>query len=189
MNYDQDIEVIVETKRLYLRKLTQEDFCDLCLILQDEEVMYAYEHAFDDEEVQVWLDRQLYRYAHDGIGLWGVILKDQNKLIGQCGLTIQSIGKENVTEVGYLFQKEYWHQGYATEAARACKQYAFEQLHVKEVYSIIRDTNIASQYVAKRNGMHIVGGITKYYYGLALPHVLYRITNLEYEAQSTIVPE
>lgn len=77
-------ENILETKRLYLRKLTQDDFDDLCLILQNKEVMYAYEHAFQDEEVQDWLDRQQYRYLHDGIGLWAEMLKEQEQLIGQC---------------------------------------------------------------------------------------------------------
>lgn len=46
--------------------------------------MYAYEHAFQNQEVQDWLDRQQYGYLHDGIGLWAVILKDQEQLLGQC---------------------------------------------------------------------------------------------------------
>ena len=50
-------EKILETRRLYLRRLTQEDFDALCRTLQDPEAMYAYEHAFSDEEVQQWLDR------------------------------------------------------------------------------------------------------------------------------------
>ena len=53
-----------------------------------------------------------------------------------------------VLEVGYLFERRHWHQGYATEAAKACKQYAFDVLQADEVCSIIRDTNIPSQQVA-----------------------------------------
>ncbi|MCI8752887.1 MAG: GNAT family N-acetyltransferase, partial [Lachnospiraceae bacterium] len=52
-----------------------------------------------------------------------------------------------------MFQKKYWHKGYATEATKACNKYAFNVLGVDEVYSIIRDNNIASQNVAERNGM------------------------------------
>lgn len=53
--------MVLETKRLYLRKMNQGDYDALCRILQDPEVMYAYEHAFSDEEVQDWLDRQIRR--------------------------------------------------------------------------------------------------------------------------------
>ena len=66
------MDVLAETKRLILRKMTPSDREDLCRILQDEEVMYAYEGAFSDEEVEAWLDRQLKRYEEDGFGLWAV---------------------------------------------------------------------------------------------------------------------
>ena len=59
---------ILTTSRLILRRLTQNDYPALCKILQDAEVMYAYEHAFSDEEVQEWLDRQLSRYEKYGFG-------------------------------------------------------------------------------------------------------------------------
>ena len=64
---------ILETERLLLRGLEQGDFKDVCKLLQDDEVMYAYEGAFNDQEVQNWLDRQFGRYRHDGFGLWGVV--------------------------------------------------------------------------------------------------------------------
>ena len=51
--------------------------------------MYAYEGAFTDTEVQEWLDRQIARYKKYNFGLWAVILKDTDKMIGQCGLTMQ----------------------------------------------------------------------------------------------------
>ncbi|MEG1880090.1 MAG: GNAT family N-acetyltransferase [Oscillospiraceae bacterium] len=167
------IPAILETDRLILREMTQDDLLALCKILQDKDVMYAYEHAFSDEETQLWLDRQLERYENYGFGLWAVILKETNEMIGQCGLTMQSVGECEVLEVGYLFQKDFWHNGYATEAAIACKNYAFEKLNKNEVYSIIRDNNIASQNVAKRNGMTICGEIVKHYYNMEMPHLLY----------------
>lgn len=135
--------MILETERLYLRKMTQEDYPALCRMLQDPEVMYAYEHAFSDTEAHDWLDKQLARYAEYGFGLWAVILKETGEMIGQCGLTMQDCNGRQVLEVGYLFCKSYWHKGYATEAATACKNYAFDTLHAEEVYSIIRDTNEA----------------------------------------------
>lgn len=145
--------MILETKRLYLREMNPSDFNSLCRILQDEKAMYAYEGAFSDQEVQEWLDRQIYRYQKWNFGLWAAVLKETDKMIGQCGLTMQQWKDQEVLEIGYLFERSHWHQGYATEAAKACKQYAFEKLNASEVCSIIRDSNTASQNVAMRNGM------------------------------------
>lgn len=172
-----ETSIFLETERLILRKMTQADYKDICKILQDEEVMYAYEGAFSDNEVKDWIDRQIKRYQEDGFGLCAVILKENGEIIGQCGLTMQDIPNDRVVEIGYLFQKQYWHNGYATEAAKACKEYAFNVLNVKEVFSIIRDTNIASQNVAKRNRMTCVGTFTKHYRGIDMPHYLFSVKN------------
>lgn len=165
--------MILETERLYLREMNQDDFDSLCKILQDEEVMYAYEGAFSNDEVQEWLDRQIARYQMWGFGLWAVILKETDEMIGQCGLTMQPWKDEEVLEIGYLFQRRYWHKGYATEAAAACKQYAFETLDADEVCSIIRDTNIPSQNVARRNDMVKTDCRIKHYKGVDMPHYRY----------------
>ena len=167
--------MILETKRTYLRKIEQSDFFALCKILQDKEVMYAYEHAFSCEEVQEWLDKQLKRYNEDGFGLWAVILKDTDEIIGQCGITMQEYKNKKVPEIGYLFQKAFWHQGYAAETAAACKEYAFNVLNIDEVYSIIRDNNITSQNVAKKNGMTIKDEFVKHYYGMEMPHYVFSV--------------
>lgn len=169
--------MVLETKRLLLRQMTQDDLPALCRILQDEEVMYAYEHAFSDAEAADWLERQIRRYHDDGFGLWAVILKESGELIGQCGLTMQDIPEGRVVEIGYLFRKDCWHKGYATEAAMDCKEYAFDTLDVSEVYSIIRDDNIASQNVARRNGMALCGQFTKHYYGIDMPHLIFCVKN------------
>lgn len=171
--------IILETDRLILRELCLLDKENLSLILQDKDVMYAYEHAFSDGEVDIWLNNQLRRYKEDGFGLWAVVLKNTDDLIGQCGLTVQKIGEKEVVEVGYLFKKAYWHKGYATEAAIACKNYAFNTLDIDEVYSIIRDNNMPSINVAKRNGMTIKGEFTKHYYGMDMPHLIFSVNKYQ----------
>lgn len=167
--------MILETERLYLREMKQDDFASLCKILQDENTMYAYERAFNNSEVQEWLDRQISRYQKWHFGLWAVILKETNEMIGQCGLTMQPWKEMEVLEIGYLFNRLYWHKGYAAEAAKACKKYAFEILKADEVCSIIRDTNVASQNVAIRNGMKRKDTWTKHYRGVDMPHYRYVI--------------
>ena len=181
--------MILQTPRLELRKLTADDYHDLAEILQDPETMYAYEGAFSDQEVQDWLDRQLERYHRDGIGLWAAVLRNTNIMVGQVGLTYQPVPfsdghTENWGEIGYLLKRKYWHQGYATEAALGCQKYAFEILHCDCVCSIIRDTNISSQRVAQRGGMTVVHRFVKHYRGVIMPHLVYRITKEEYQAQN-----
>ena len=169
------MKTILETERLILREMIQADFPLLCRHLQDAEVMYAYEHAFNDDEVQEGIDKQFQRYEQYGFGIWTVILKENEELIGQCGLSMQPCEDREVLEIGYIFQKEYWHKGYATEAAVACREYAFDTLGADEVFSIIRDTNIASQNVAKRNGMSVCGTFVKHYYGIDMPHYIFSV--------------
>ena len=172
---------IIETPRLMLREMTPADRPDLCMILQDKEVMYAYNGPFSDEEVNGWLERQTGRYREWGYGLWAVVLKQTGEMIGQCGVTRQLWNGEEMLEVGYLFRHSHWHQGYATEAARACMEYAFNVLGASEVCSIIRDNNIPSQRVALRNGMRKAEGVmVKHYRGAEMPHWLYLTTREEF---------
>ena len=172
---------VLETERLALREMTQDDFPALCSMLQDPEVMYAYEGPFSDAEAQEWLDRQRARYRDDGIGLWAVALKETGEMVGQCGLTWQDCAGRRVLEVGYLFCRAFWHRGFATEAARACRDYAFRELGADEVFSIIRDTNAPSLRVAARNDMTYRLTFTKHYRGVAMPHLAHSITRCEWE--------
>ena len=174
-SYKFKMKIILETERLYLRELESGDYASLCRMLKDPEVMYAYEHAFDDDEAHMWLEKQIRRYREDGFGLWAVILKRSGELIGQCGLTYQDCNGRRVVEVGYLFIKEFWHKGYATEAAAACKNYAFDVVGADEVCSIIRENNTPSRNVAERNGMLVTDTLTKYYYGTVMPHLVYSV--------------
>ena len=166
---------VIETDRLILRRLGQDDYEALCEIMQDDETMTAYEGPFSDEEVHEWLDRRISQYEKWGFSLWAVILKESGKLIGQCGLTMQKWKDSEVLEIGYLFNRKYWHRGYASEAARACKEYAFGVLGADEVCSIIRDSNAPSIGVALRNGMDPKDHIVKHYRGVDMPHTRYAV--------------
>ena len=90
---------------------------------------------------------------------------------------LQDYKDKKVYEIGYLFNKSYWHNGYAVESAAACKEYAFQKLKIDEVYSIIRTNNYPSQKVAERNGMTVKDEIVKHYYNIDMPHYIYSIKN------------
>lgn len=169
------MNTILETKRTYLRELTENDYDDLCEILKDPEAMYAYEHAFSDDEARTWLNKQLNRYQDYGFGLWAVIEKTSGVFLGQAGLTMQDVDGIQELEIGYLFKRKNWNQGYATEVAIACKDYAFNVLKRNRVVTIIRDINYRSQKVAERVGLKREKQFIKHYYKMDMPHYLYVI--------------
>ena len=133
--------------------MTTEDLPALRAILQDDEVMYAYGGAFREEEVLAWLKKMQTSYRENGYGLWAVVLKETGRMIGQCGLTNQTPLEKTVLEVGYLFAKEFWHRGFAAEAATV-KDYSFRAF-MPMSFAIIRCTNLAPRAVAKRLGMFV----------------------------------
>ncbi len=119
---------ILTTERLTLHEITPEDFADLFAIWSGAEAMKFFPRTLDEQALHEWIQRTQQRYEKDGHGLWAVILQSEEKLIGDCGLMLQDINGIEELEVGYHFNKNYWGKGYATEAAHACMEYAFQQL-------------------------------------------------------------
>lgn len=173
-------EIIFETKRLYAKKLTADSIFDLKKMLQDPRVMYAYEGVFDDEMTEAWLNKMLWRYDEYGFALNGIYLKTTDEMIGQCGITMQEYQNSLVHEVGYLFCADFWHQGYATEAAKAASDYAFTVLKAPRVFAFVRDTNTASMNVARRCGLKAIDIIIKHYRNVTMPHIVFDLTQKEW---------
>jgi RimJ/RimL family protein N-acetyltransferase len=148
-------KVILETERLILRELVPSDAGDLALILCDPETMRYYPRPLEPHEVDEWIDRRIKQYEKDGYGLWGVILKGEQKFVGDCGLLIQEVEGLDELEVGYQFNKSYWRRGLATEAARGCMDYGFKELGARKIISMIRPENIPSRRVAEKNGLRV----------------------------------
>lgn len=166
----------METKRLVLRKIDNDDFNALLSFMGKKEVMYAWEHAFDEDDVHDWIERQMARYAKDGIGYFAVTLKETGKHIGQAGLMTTAIDGKEVVELGYILDDRYWHNGYAVEAAGRLLEYAFGELKLSEVHCSIRPENKASIRVAEKLGMEPYGSHIVTYRGKDMPHFLYKKT-------------
>ncbi|WP_083512174.1 GNAT family N-acetyltransferase [Amphibacillus sediminis] len=145
----------IETERLYLRELVCEDAPELAKVLSDPDAMQYYPEPFSKEKVKKWIQWNQNNYKRYNHGLWAVILKDGDQFIGDCGITMQKIEEETVAEIGFHIIKCYWNQGFATEAAIACKNYAFKILGYSKIYSYTTLKNIPSQMVAKKMGMQI----------------------------------
>ena len=163
----------IETQRLGLRELRQEDFSALCLFLQDIEVMYAWEYAFSDEQVRGFISNQQKRYRVDGFGYYAAVEKASGKVIGCMGPLMEQIGGEKFYGIGYILGKEAWGKGYATEAGEACIRYLFENYPAEKVIAEIRPENRASVRVAERLGMKKESQFIKVVNGKQMPHAIY----------------
>ena len=170
---------IITTDRLILRQMEWSDLNDLKEMLFDPRVMYAYEHNFTEEDAKVWLERQLNRYEQFGFGLWAMVEKKSGEMVGQAGITWQECEGEKVLEIGYLLKYRHWHKGYASEAAIACRNYAFSVLDTDWICSIIKEDNFASQQVAKRVGMKPEKEFMATYYNGPVKHLLYGVRREE----------
>ncbi|NDH08067.1 MAG: N-acetyltransferase [Gammaproteobacteria bacterium] len=147
--------VKVETKRLLLRPFTLDDLDDFSSICADPEVMRFIGDGkpMDKETVKQRMLSWIALYEEQGFGLLALTLKNNNKLLGFCGLINQIVDGESYIELGYRLDRDFWGQGIATEAARAIRDYAFNQLSLSSLISIIHVDNIASKMVAQKVGM------------------------------------
>jgi RimJ/RimL family protein N-acetyltransferase len=144
---------VLETSRLRLREFVPQDADALGAVLGDPVAMQYYPAAFDRRGIEEWIGKNIGCYQRDGHGLWAMMLKDSGELIGDCGCTLQEVEGTNHVEVGYHVRRDLWGKGYATEAAQACMEYAFNRLGARRVISIIRPENMQSRRVAEKNGM------------------------------------
>jgi RimJ/RimL family protein N-acetyltransferase len=145
--------LILETERLQLRQLKPGDVDALELVLGDPVAMKFYPAPYTREGVTEWIERNIARYRSDGFGLWAMVLKSSGELIGDCGCVTQEVEGRKEIEIAYHVRRDLWGNGYATEAARACMDYAFRRLGARRVISMIRPENLNSRRVAEKNGL------------------------------------
>ena len=150
-----------ETERLTFRKLTEQDFdtwLEFCKFPDSLKYVFSQDQLkIEDpiERCQIWFDRVFNRYNSELGGMNALIEKQTGALVGQCGLLIQTIDGVQELEIGYSIMPAFRGKGYATEAAKKCKQVAFEQNYAASLISIIVPENSASIGVALNNGMQL----------------------------------
>lgn len=141
----------IETERLILRTWMPSDAQALHAIRCDPEVSrYLSGPTPTLEEVAQWIQRQMDEQEREGFSLWPVIRKEDGRLIGRAGLHRLP---EGYVEAGWVFARDAWGAGYATEAARASVDYGFNAVRLPHIYALINPANSASIAVAYRLGM------------------------------------
>ncbi|HYD21262.1 MAG TPA: GNAT family N-acetyltransferase, partial [Flavipsychrobacter sp.] len=144
------------TKRLKLRKLREDDYDQWLPLFRQQGVarFLGLEHLpTPEEQCSLWFERSFKRYNENLGGMNVLIDKETGNLVGQSGLLVQNVDDQERLEVGYSILPQYWQKGYATEAARKCRDYAFENDYTESLISIIHIENVNSIKVAENNGM------------------------------------
>ena len=168
---------IIQTERLGLREYIDADLDALYDIISDPETMKYYTSPYDRKGAERWLKWCMDSYRERGFGLWAVELRATGEFIGDCGISMQNIDGAELPEIGYHIAKSHWRQGYAREAARAVRDWGFENTGFDALYSYMNSANVPSYSTARSNGMR---RISVYTAPNGIEHAVYRITREEW---------
>ena len=146
------MSVILETSRLVLRELGLDDLNFVAAMLAHPEVMKFWPRPYLRDEAEAGIIKFQDRYLTDGFDYLLAVDKASGQPIGQAGLLRQEVNGVVETGIGYIIHRPFWRQGYATEAAMACRDYAFDTLGKKRIVVLVRPENIGSQMVARKIG-------------------------------------
>ena len=146
-----------ETDRLKFRQLEDSDFENWLELFNDDEtaqLLGMTEYKSPRERCEKWFEWTFDRYENNLGGQNVLISKEDNKLIGQCGLLVREVENNFELEVAYSILPEYRMKGFAIESAKKCRDFAFENNFHERLVSIIIPENVNSKNVALKNAMN-----------------------------------
>lgn len=143
----------IETCRLQLRHFKPDDADELYRIYSEPELFkyMSNEKPLLWEQTQKVIDLFTENWRQHQFGVWAVVHKKHQKLIGHCGFKFLENTQE--VQIGYLLLKPYWGRGLATEAASAAMMYGFEVANLRKIVAIAKPENLASRRVMEKLGM------------------------------------
>lgn len=146
---------VIETQRLILRCLTDEDLVKFSLINSDPQVMEYFPSIIDERTTMKMIRNEQETFSREGYCLFACVLKENEAFIGFVGLHEVGINAPFVpaVEVGWRLAKEHWNQGYATEAALAVINFGFSEIGLLEIVSFTSCLNKASIRVMEKCGL------------------------------------
>ena len=145
----------LRTDRLLMRRWRRSDLEPFAALNADPEVMRHFPRLIDRVESDAAVDRYEEYFETNGFGLWALERLENGEFLGFTGLNAmpEGVPGEGDQEVGWRLARSAWHQGYATEAARAAVAAAFGPLRLPRVWSMTAVPNTPSQAVMRRIGM------------------------------------
>ena len=154
----------LETERLVLRKPEAGDRDGYAELWGNEEVVrFLGGRTLSPDEAAAGIERMLKQWDRHGVGLFSVLRKDDERLVGRVGYLLwdsergvnamsEELDEPLELEIGWVVARAFWGQGYASEAAIACRDHAFGPLGKNRVISLIARENVASIRVAEKIG-------------------------------------
>lgn len=150
--------IYIETPRLRLRDWQEADFEPFSQMNADEEVMKFFPKTLSKQESDAFAQAIIAEIKEFGFGLYAVEVKETSEFIGFIGFHRATFESDFTpcVEIGWRLKKEEWGRGYATEGAKACLQYGFEELGFDEIYSFTAAINEPSKHVMRKIGLQFV---------------------------------
>jgi [ribosomal protein S5]-alanine N-acetyltransferase len=174
LQFDSIGRMEIETERLRLREPMLDDAPALQEAYGDPEAMrYIGEGETRDlAGTRAWLERSLARWSADGFGHFAVERREDGRVLGRVGFlvwdaddwqpgTLADFGDRAAIELGWIIAREHWGNGYATEAALACRDHAFGELGFTRLISLIAPGNERSIRVAQKIGSRYVRDVSR----------------------------
>ncbi len=162
----------LETDRLVIRTWSDDDRPAFKTLMADPEVTRYVHHGkpYTDEEVEQWFVRQANQITQFDMCMGAVVEKSSGRVIGLSG--VQPLGTTDDLEIGWIFARETWGRGYATEAGAAAMRHVLETLARPRVVAIIDPDNEPSKRVATRLGMTYEARYTGVQLGHRFPEIV-----------------
>jgi RimJ/RimL family protein N-acetyltransferase len=148
-----------DTARLTFAEITVDDLDDMSALLGDPRVMRYDPPPMTRDEVREWIEWNQGTYTDPGFGIWLLRLRSTSEFVGDCGLTLQEVGADIAVEIEFHLRADLHGNGYATEAAFACRDFAATVLDLERLIGIIAVDNIAPQRIVEKIGMRREGVI------------------------------
>lgn len=148
----------LETERLILRKINPQDEEDIFEYASDDEIskFVTWDTHKSVDDTRKFIKFTLERYERDEAGEWGIVLKENQKLVGAVGFTGYSV-KNRHAEIGYVLSRKYWGQGIMPEAVNRILKFAFEEMGLNRIECFHVLENEKSGRVMQKVGMSFEG--------------------------------
>lgn len=177
----------LSTERLLLRPFVESDWQAVHAMLSHPEVIrYIPAGTASEEETREHIQAVIVQHQADPPRYnFAVVLHSEDVSIGICFLEL-SAEEPREANLGYLLSRQYWGQGYATEAARAVLDFGFRVLGLHRIYATCRPANVASSRVMEKLGMRREAHFRQHRHikGAWQDSFLYAILDHEWHVQS-----